>query len=229
MKAQLLIPAAGIGTRLGRKGPKALVAIERVPLLVRTLERFAPLGLLDGAVVTHPAGYREDFTACLRAAFPAASFSLVEGGAERQASVWNGLCALDAATAIVVIHDAARPFVGGEAVMASCEAARSSGAATVAIPCSDTILEADAGGYLLETPERSRLWVCQTPQTFRVGVIKGAHEYARSHGLCVTDDATLVRRAGGIVKLVLGSPLNLKVTTPEDLVLAELLIRGGLV
>jgi 2-C-methyl-D-erythritol 4-phosphate cytidylyltransferase len=227
VKAQLLLPAAGLGTRLGCDGPKALVPLEGVPLVVRTLARLAPLGLLESAVVLVTPGDRAPFLHALAEGFPGVPLRVVDGGAERQDSVANGLAALDADTDIVVIHDAARPFVPLEAVRASIAAAAECGAATVAIPSIDTILEGDADGFLERTPDRRRLWACQTPQTFQVGVIRAAYAQARAEGFLGTDDATLVRRTGGRVRLVPGSPMNFKVTTPDDLRLAECVVREG--
>lgn len=228
MKTQLLLAAAGMGTRLGQ-GPKALVDVGGVPLVVRTLWRFAGLGLLDGAVVLHPAGYRESFASVLGAAFAGVEFLFCEGGAERQLSVSRGLECLAIDTEIVVIHDAARPFVGAASVRESVLAAAACGAATVALPVVDTILEGDAAAFLVDTPDRRFLWACQTPQTFRVEVIRGAHGRAAADGYVGTDDASLVRRLGEPVKLVMGSSFNLKVTTAPDLTLARLLIEKGLV
>lgn len=229
MNTQLLIPAAGIGRRLACGGPKALVAVGGAPLLVRTLQRFARLGLVGGAVVVAPPGHQEAFRQCLAGAFPGADLLVTEGGAERQVSVANGLAQLAKDTDLVVIHDAARPFVPESAIEASREAAAECGAATVADPCTDTILEADAENYLERTPHRERLWACQTPQSFRVAVIREAHARAQRDGFTGTDDASLVRRVGGRVKLVKGSPFNFKITTPADLALATLLIEGGMV
>ena len=96
----------------------------------------------------------------------------------------------------------------------------------MAIPCSDTILEAEEKPLLVSTPDRTRLWSCQTPQTFRVEIIREAHQQAEREGVFATDDATLVRRAGGPVQLVPGSTRNLKITTPDDLLFAEHLIRN---
>lgn len=228
MKAQLLVPAAGSGTRLGQGVPKALVPLEGKPLLVRTLERFVPLGLHRGAVVTVPAEHREAFREALEGAFPDADLRLVDGGAERQDSVARGLDALDDDAEIVVIHDAARPFISADSIRASIDGAATHGAATVAVPCIDTILEADSEAFLVHTPDRSRLWACQTPQTFRVSVIREAHAAARAQGFTATDDATLVRRTGGRVRLVRGTALNFKLTTPIDWALAECVLREGL-
>jgi 2-C-methyl-D-erythritol 4-phosphate cytidylyltransferase len=229
VKAQLLIPAAGMGLRLGRAAPKALVDLEGVPLLVRALERFASLDLIGDALVVVPPGQEDVFRLLLDDTFPDSAITLVPGGEERQHSVENGLDALAPDTEIVVIHDAARPFVPEQAVQASIDAAAADGAATVAIPCVDTILVSDGDQYLEETPDRTVLWACQTPQTFRVEVIRKAHAQAREKGLAATDDATVVRLCGGRPKLVMGSPLNFKVTTPEDFALAQVVIRENLV
>jgi 2-C-methyl-D-erythritol 4-phosphate cytidylyltransferase len=157
------------------------------------------------------------------------TFIILPGGTERQESVSLGLDALDTTTDVCVIHDAARPFVLPESVSDSVVAAAQFGGATVAIPSTDTILEADADRNLSFTPERSRLWQCQTPQTFRISVINRAHQWGRDHGIAVTDDATLVKLSGGTVRLVMGSESNFKITSAMDLQRAEWMIAQGLV
>ncbi len=229
MKAQLLLPAAGLGTRLGCEGPKALIPLDGVPLLVYTLQRFAALELVENAVVVVTPSDRAAFETALAVAMPGHTLRIVDGGAERQDSVALGLAALDPDTEIVVIHDAARPFIAMASVQNSITAAAAYGAATVAIPSIDTILQADADGFLQSTPDRRYLWACQTPQTFRVEVIREAHARARAEGFTGTDDASLVRRVGRTVKLVLGTPLNFKITTPSDLHLASMVVREELV
>jgi 2-C-methyl-D-erythritol 4-phosphate cytidylyltransferase len=229
VKAQLLLPAAGLGTRLGCDGPKALIPLDGVPLLVYTLQRFAALELVENAVVVVTPSDRAAFESALAVALPSHTLRIVDGGAERQDSVALGLAALDPDTEIVVIHDAARPFIAMESVQNSITAAAAYGASTVAIPSIDTILQADADGFLQSTPDRRYLWACQTPQTFRVEVIREAHAHARAEGFTGTDDASLVRRAGRTVKLVLGTPLNFKITTPSDLHLASMVVREELV
>jgi len=225
---QLLIPAAGMGLRLGAGGPKALIELAGKPLLVRTLARFDGLGLVNGAAIVGPPECQAQFMEVLDAAYSGCAFAWADGGAERQVSVANGLNALAADTEIVVIHDAARPFVPEGAILASIDAAREYGASTVAIPAIDTVLVGDGDAFLVDTPDRTRLWACQTPQTFRVSVIREAHRKASREDHLGTDDATLVQRTGGRVKLVNGSPLNFKVTTPEDFALAQRVIEGGL-
>lgn len=228
MKTQLLIPAAGMGRRLGCDEPKALVKMAGIPLLAHTLRRFAGIGLLDGAVLVCSPDAMTAFQETLQRHFPAQRMNLVPGGAERQDSVWNGLEALDKDTGIVVIHDAARPFISPEPVRASIAAAAQFGAASVAIPVVDTIFQADAEAWLESTPPRERMWACQTPQTFRVEIIRDAHRRARAEGRSSTDDATLARWTGARVKLIPGSWLNFKVTTPEDFALAEAVLKDGL-
>ena len=228
MKAQLLIPAAGMGTRLGPPRPKALLDLAGEALIVRTLARFRDTPLAKQTVIVIvPPDAQAEFAALLAHAVPDMSFAFAKGGAERQWSVANGLDALDTDTEIVAIHDAARPFVTHEAILASLDAAAAWGAATVAIPSADTILVADPDQFLLETPDRARLWACQTPQTFRVDVIREAHQRGAAEDFVGTDDASLVRRLGRPVKLVMGSPLNFKITTPEDRALAESLVERG--
>ena len=127
----------------------------------------------------------------------------------------------------MAIHDAARPFIEEVTIRGVMDAARTAGAATVATPCVDTILESDDVGMLAATPDRSRLWACQTPQAFRLSLIREAHEKAQELGASYTDDATLVRAAGHEVKIVEGTAGNIKITTAADLAFAEYLIREG--
>ncbi len=223
MKAQLLIPAAGSGTRLGSDIPKALIDLGGKAMLVRTLEQFSSLGIVEDAVVLVPKGQCELFLQEICKTFPDTNIKCIEGGTERQESVSIGLEQLADDTGIVVIHDAARPFVAQSSVEDAIRAAEEIGAATVAVPCVDTILEADDEDCLVGTPDRSKLWACQTPQVFQVALIRKAHAAARRQAFLGTDDASLVRRMGGKVKLVMGTARNMKITTQEDLVLARAL------
>ena len=213
-----------MGVRLGADGPKALVDVGGRPLLALTLSRFAGMGLLAPAVIVAPAAFFPAFERALSAHLAPGSWKLVEGGAERQESVARGLAALREDAEIVVIHDAARPFVPRQAVEASIAGAAAHGGATVAVPVSDTILVADERQFLESTPDRRTLWACQTPQTFRVEVIRRAHRAAEEGGWLCTDDATLVRRTGLPVIIVEGSPANFKVTTAFDLAAARRMV-----
>jgi len=228
VKAQLLVPAAGAGARLGADAPKALVDLEGKPMLARTIERAALPEFRLPVIITAPPDLLETFRDALRPWFADAAFRLVAGGAERQLSVANGLAEIDPDTEIVAIHDAARPFVAAESIRASILAAAEYGAATVAVPVTDTILEAGGAGFLARTPDRRTLWACQTPQTFRTAVIRDAHRCAAREGTLLTDDASLAQRYGAEVKLVPGTPFNFKVTTAADLHLARIIVREGL-
>jgi len=225
MTAQLLIPAAGEGARLGADLPKALVPVAGLPLLIRTLRRFEPLNLVAQAVVAVPPGRQDAFRAVLAEAFPDNRITLIPGGAERQDSVARALDALRNDTRLVVIHDAARPFVAPETVQAAIDAAEKHGAATVAEPCVDTILLADDQAYLQTTPDRERLWSCLTPQVFHIDLVRDAHRRAAENGERYTDDATLVHAAGTPVKIVPGRGANRKITTVDDLRYSEYLLE----
>ncbi len=228
MKLAWVIVAAGMGARLGAGIPKALVTLAGKALAAHTIGRLVGVAEEATWVVVIPEGFEDAFDRVLREHVPGIPVRFVVGGEARQDSVGNGLAAVSNGTEIVAIHDAARPFVPAGSVRAALEAAEAHGAATVAMPAIDTILEAEADAFLASTPDRSRLWACQTPQVFRKDIIDGAHRRAREQGLKVTDDATLVRNCGWPVKLVEGSRMNIKITTPEDLLVAELALGRGL-
>lgn len=206
-----LIPAAGAGERLGR-GPKAFVEVAGVTLIaraVRTLSRLA-----GHVVVAVPPGRVSSSAAELAPA------RVIAGGDTRQETVARLLAAAEGD--LVVVHDAARPFLPAEVFRRVVDAARRSGAATAAVAVRDTVVEADTG----ETVDRSRLQAVQTPQAFRRAVLVEAHRRARTDGVAATDDAGLVRAYGHPVDLVEGSPWLLKITTPDDLAIAEALAHA---
>jgi len=225
---QVIIAAAGMGERLGNQLPKALVPVKGIPLLVHTLRCVDSVGILDDAVILFPPGWHNEFFSLINNFFADRSINLVKGGNSRQASVALGLECIDDKTDIVVIHDAARPFVSASVIQNSIDAAAVYGAATVAIPAVDTILESSPELFLANTPDRSLLWACQTPQSFRIQIIQDAHVFALKQQIQATDDASLVRMSGNLVKLVRGNEFNFKVTTPTDLLLAEVLIEKGI-
>jgi len=150
--------------------------------------------------------------------------TVARGGASRQESVRAGLDALPADCRIVLIHDAARPLVSPRVVEQVAAAAGRWDGAVAAVPAAHTVKEVNAEGTILSTPPRDALWFAHTPQGFRREVILEAHEAARREGFTGTDDAQLVERIGGSVHVVPDSPHNLKITTPEDLVLAEAIL-----
>jgi 2-C-methyl-D-erythritol 4-phosphate cytidylyltransferase len=148
----------------------------------------------------------------------------VVGGAERQDSVAAGLAALGAEIDIVAVHDAARCLVDPADVSRAIAAARDCGAALLAVPAADTIKRVRRG-EVCETPPREECWLAQTPQVFRVEILREALEKAAAEGFLGTDDAQLVERLGGVVRVVEGSPRNIKITRPADLALAEQWLR----
>ena len=154
---------------------------------------------------------------------------LVGGGLTRQASVFNGLQSLPTDVDCVVVHDGVRPFVTDEVIFACIEAADEWGAAVAAVPVKDTVKVASADGFIVDTPDRDKLWAVQTPQAFRASGLLDAHALAQRKGVTATDDAMLVEQLGFKVKLVSGSESNLKITTPEDLIFAEALKREACV
>ncbi|TSA81376.1 2-C-methyl-D-erythritol 4-phosphate cytidylyltransferase [Deinococcus detaillensis] len=209
-----LIPAAGLGTRLGQ-GPKAFVTVGGLSLLARSVAALAPL--VDEVVVALPDGY------ALHDLNLPGDVRAITGGATRQASV---LALLQASEAdVVLIHDAARPFLPpsvGEAVKA---AAAQTGAATAALPVADTLVRQAGPNLWGQLTSREGLWAVQTPQGFRRELLLEAHRAAEKSGIQATDDAGLVARLGLPVALILGDARLFKVTTPGDLVLAEALAR----
>ncbi|GAA5513768.1 2-C-methyl-D-erythritol 4-phosphate cytidylyltransferase [Deinococcus carri] len=205
-----LIPAAGSGTRLGL-GPKAFVEVAGKSLLVRSVAALAPL--VDEVLVALPEG------SSLPEGLPARA---ILGGETRQDSVRRLLQATSAD--VVLVHDAARPFLPAHVVHALLEAIPETGAATVALPVADTLVRGEAGRWGGLVPRES-LWAVQTPQGFRRELLLRAHAAARAEGFAATDDAGLVARLGLPVTLVPGDARLFKVTTPGDLALAQALAR----
>ena len=224
----VVVVAAGQGSRVGGETPKQYRPIAGVPMVLRALRPFTAHPEVVEVVLVLPA---EDAAAppeFLRN-LTAAGLRLVAGGAERADSVAAGLAALDPACTTVLVHDAARPFVQRGVIDAVIAHARAGEGAVAAVRVSDTLKEAAAADptRIGRTVARDGLWRAQTPQGFPRAVIERAHREAARGGAPATDDATLVERTGVTVRLVPDSPRNLKVTTPEDLALAELLAGRG--
>jgi len=224
-----VVVAAGQGERMGSPLPKPFLPLAGVPLVIHTV-RSLTRSTRIARVILVVAAERE--TLCRAMVEAHGPFSipvrLVHGGLERQDSVRLGLAALDAACEVVVIHDAARPFITPEIIDQSIIVAAEVGGALVAVQVRDTIKRVEQDGMVRETLSRQNLWLAQTPQTFRTSVIREAHDRALAAGVKVTDDAALVEWAGGQVKIVPGDPLNFKITTPGDLHLAEAILKEGL-
>ncbi|WP_026841116.1 2-C-methyl-D-erythritol 4-phosphate cytidylyltransferase [Citrifermentans bremense] len=223
-----LIPAAGMGKRMGAGSNKQYLLLDGMPILARTVAAFEAAPFIDGIYLVSP---EQEIPFCRSEVVDRYGFSkvraIVPGGAERQHSVWNGLDAMAGAADddLVLIHDGVRPFVSQEMLEAAADAARAHGASVVAVPVKDTV-KVVKGGVIAETPPREELWLAQTPQAFRYGLIRDAHARAKAEGYLGTDDASLVEHQGGEVRIVTGDYRNIKITTPEDLVLAEAFLKG---
>jgi 2-C-methyl-D-erythritol 4-phosphate cytidylyltransferase/2-C-methyl-D-erythritol 2,4-cyclodiphosphate synthase len=224
VRAGVVVPAAGRGSRLGGERPKALVPLRGRPLLLYALETFERLAEVDSVAVAAPGDAVDVVSALAREAGMTKVAAVVPGGADRQASVAQGLRALPPDLEWVVVHDGVRPLVTPELVRAVLEAAAREGAATLALPVEETVKRAE-DGWVRSTVERSGLYRVQTPQAFRRDLLEKAHQEAARAGFRGTDDAVLVERRGHGVRLVPGSPLNVKVTVPEDLEVAEALLE----
>jgi len=223
-----VVPAAGRGERLGTREAKALCLVGGVPLFVHALRSLGASGRLSAGMVVGPPQRCEAMAAAVRAARLDVGWDVVPGGATRQDSVGRGLRDLASDVDVVLVHDAARPFVPVEVVRRVVDAVGAGADAVVpVVPVADTVKQVD-GAVVVATPDRSRLRQVQTPQGFRRSVLEAAYTAAAASGAPgqpASDDATLVERAGGQVVVVPGDPLAFKVTGPLDLVLAEALAR----
>jgi 2-C-methyl-D-erythritol 4-phosphate cytidylyltransferase len=220
-----IIVAAGKSTRMGPQMDKLFLPVAGRPLLAHAWARFDSAPCIGEIVLVVRDGLQSVF-AELAAQFRFTKpFRLVPGGPQRQDSVWNGLEALSPAAEIVAIQDAARPCASLALIEATIQAAREAGAAVAAHPVWDTIKASDDGAYVARHLERSRLWAVQTPQTFRVEIIRRALQAARERGMLVTDDTAACELIGQPVKLVNVPGPNPKVTVPADVPYVEMLLR----
>jgi 2-C-methyl-D-erythritol 4-phosphate cytidylyltransferase len=233
MKADAVIVSAGKGLRfMGGKstrpdhGKKQFTFLEGKPILAHTLEKFETCSLIRSIRLVVG---QEDMDYCLKEIVEKYRFQkvskIVAGGKWRQESVKNGIDALPTDTDIVPIHDGVRPLITQAMIEDSIHAAARFGAVVLAVPVKETIKMSNPDGTVLKTLDRESLWQIQTPQTFQSNVIREAHNRATADGFVGTDDASLVERLGGKVHILPGSHTNIKITTPEDLVLASLFLK----
>ncbi|MBI4839746.1 MAG: 2-C-methyl-D-erythritol 4-phosphate cytidylyltransferase [candidate division NC10 bacterium] len=226
MHVTAIVPAAGGGTRIAGTLPKQYLPLAGIPLLTRTLQALRASPRVDRLILVVPPGHEVRCRVEILEPFGLAVDSMVPGGEDRQASVYAGLQRASLDTDLILVHDGARPFINAAVIQAVVAAAAAAGAAVAAIPVTDTIKVAGPDGWLLETPDRGRLWAAQTPQVFRTALLREAHARALRDGFRSTDDSALVERLGHPVRLVRGSPENLKITTSADLALADQILRA---
>jgi 2-C-methyl-D-erythritol 4-phosphate cytidylyltransferase len=211
----VLIPAGGVGTRLGRRTPKQFLRVAGAVILTRTLSHFLRHPAVRTVVVAAPVEHLER-TRRLVGRGRGGHVQVVAGGLSRQESVWNALQAAPGDVELVLVHDGVRPFIDRRLIDAVLAAAAAHGAAICAVPIAETVKRV-RGGVVETTLERSELWTVQTPQVFRTALLREAHDKARRDGAEGTDDAVLVERLGHAVHVVPGLAGNVKITTPEDL------------
>jgi len=220
MKVSAIIPAAGLGLRMGTDIPKQFLLLDGKPILHHTLSVMEKCPLVDEIILVVAESGLAQAEESVRQKYPKV-VKVVLGGRERQDSVYNGLIHLKPDTGVVVVHDGVRPFVPLDLIRECIEAARDFGAAIAAIPLSDTIKKVNGGGWVEQTVDRTDLWRVQTPQAFQYPLLKEAFEKARDDGYYGTDEGSLIEYLGREVKVIPGSEFNIKITRLEDLALGE--------
>lgn len=220
MTTVAIVPTAGSGSRLGGKKPKQFLLVGGVPVLIRTLRALSGVREIGGIVVAAPPEAVDVARRLIERHRIPRIVDVVPGGRERQESVWLALQAVPRSVSLVVVHDGVRPFISRSLVRSVIQAARRHGAATCGLPVVETVKQV-RDARVEATVEREGLWLVQTPQAFHRSLLWEAHEKARSDGFSGTDDAALAERLGVPVRMVIGLPGNLKITTPADLARAR--------
>ena len=226
METVAIVVAAGKGTRFGGETPKPLVELGGIPLMVHCLRTLNQSRWIDNIVLVTS---QELITTCEKEIIPKYSLNridqVIEGGKERQNSVMAGLKSLNKPPQYVLIQDAARPFLTDSMIEQTLVAAKEHGGAVIATKVIDTIKETDDNLIVQKTIPRDNLWSVQTPQVFNYSILIAAYQWAFDNHMKVTDDAGMVEQYEKPVKLVPGPIDNIKITTQEDLKLAELILK----
>lgn len=225
----MILPAAGLGTRMAGPQPKQFLALGGVPILIHSLRAFAAVPRVSSIYVAVRNTEMERVQAQIAEYGFAERVKVVEGGDTRQESVSHALAALPAEPEdIVLVHDAVRPLIDAATIERTIDAVAEQGAAIVGMPAVDTIKQVERtahGALITSTIPREYVVLAQTPQGFRYGVLQKAFAEAMADGFVGTDEASVVERAGNPVAVVHGSQVNLKITQPGDLELAEFYLR----
>lgn len=221
-----IIPAGGAGKRLKAQVAKQYLLLDHVPVLIHTLKVFQKSKVIDNIVLALPP---DNLVSVRQDLLDKYGFSkvttIVAGGKERQDSVRNGLATINGKCDVVVIHDAVRPFVSEKMIRLVVAAAKTAGAASAGVRAKDTIKETKKDNMVAATIPRQNVWLTQTPQAFKFELLKKAYKTAYDEKFYGTDDATLVERIGKKVKMINGSYENIKITTSEDLFIAQALMK----
>jgi 2-C-methyl-D-erythritol 4-phosphate cytidylyltransferase len=238
MKIAVILPAAGLGTRMGKVSAehtgtsrKQFMLLDGSPILLHTVRKFAASPRVTEIVVAVRAEDADGVRQLLGAEFAAPRVRVVNGGDSRQQSVGNALAALDPDTDLVAVHDAVRPFIDLDTIHKAFDEAAETGATIVAVPAIDTVKQVSrsTGRVLVRaTIPREKLVMAQTPQVFRYDLLTRAYELARTDGFTGTDEASLVERLEHDVSVVMGTDRNIKITKPGDMELARVFLAQEL-
>lgn len=220
-----IIAAAGMSNRMGSKVNKQFINIGNEPVLAHTLRKFESSSYIDEIILI---AKESEVEYCRKEIVKKFGFKkvrkIIKGGKERQDSIYNGILALNERADIVLTHDGARPFVKVENIEDGIKGVIEHDACVIGVPVKDTIKVVDNLSDVHHTPNRSFVWAAQTPQCFWRSIIQTGYEYAIDEEIVGTDDSSLVEKAGYDVKMIMGSYDNIKITTPEDLIIAESLL-----
>ncbi len=224
-----IIVGAGKGKRMNEKINKIFLSLVGKPIVCSTIEKFENLDLIDNIILVVNKDDENEIKRIIEKNQYKKIKKIVSGGEKRQDSVYNGIKAVENADDedIILIHNAANPFVSEETIKETTEAAKEHGAAVAAIKAKDTIKEVDGDNFAVKTLDREKLWQMQTPQAIKYGLVKKAFEKAYEDNFYGTDDVALVERLGEKVKVVETNKENIKITTPEDLQIAEKIKSGA--
>ncbi|MBN3943885.1 MAG: 2-C-methyl-D-erythritol 4-phosphate cytidylyltransferase [Nostoc sp.] len=222
----LLIPAAGIGKRMGSNRNKLLLLVRSQPIIAWTLLAAEAASTISWIGIISQSIDWPEFKAIIADLKLTKPVELIQGGSTRQESVYNGLQSLPIAAEQVLIHDGARCLATPDLFNSCAEAIRHCPGLIVGVPVKDTIKVVNEQGIIQETPDRRQLWAAQTPQGFDVKLLKQCHAEGVRQGWEVTDDAALFEKCGIEVRIVEGEETNLKVTTPQDLAIAEFILTS---
>lgn len=221
MGCTAIVPAAGSGTRMGAPGGKLFLPLLGRPVIAHTLLALTASRSVDRIVIVTREEDILPLSNLVRELDLSCPVTLVRGGATRAASVLAGLSEVE--DDFVLVHDGARCLITPDEIDRTVTVAEHYGAAAIGVPVKDTIKVCDPDGKIVDTPDRSKLWAVQTPQVFRTAILKEA--FAQLDDFNVTDDCAVCERAGVAVYMVEGSYENIKITTPDDLVLAETILK----
>ena len=227
VKSVAIIAAGGLGKRMRADVPKQYLLLSGRPILTHTVARFEAAQTIGEIILVVPPRETDYVAREIVEKYGISKVTdIVAGGKERQDSVRNGIRHIGSDVDIVAIHDGARPFIVTELIDAAVRKARDVGAVTLGVPVKDTVKRVREDGIIEETLKRDEIWLTQTPQVFARDIIEDAYRWAYAGGYRATDDSRLVEMTGRAVGMIQGTYDNIKITTREDLLLAEAIIGG---